>query len=572
MRYFAGQPETDLRFGPDVPVETRLLGGWADPHPDGLKALGHESRLELPQPVAEEDFILSLDLSPFIDPPAPPSQRITVVVNGETVRQALLSERELLHSRITRSNIESADRLAVTLLHPDAGSAASPVRPLDDQTLSIVLHRLTLTPASLHTATNAEAALASPSGFARPTRQLRQRQLFGPDVLLPPDAILRQIKTHWDTLVFADTKTGLLRHGPQASSPQNIMLAENRGTACLLHVKSGGKRYSTRIAPVGSLKIETDLAQSNEGLQTFQIRPVDDRKFGLQDEGLLLCAEGDGRITLSRKILGPWERFEIVQPGENLTRRGGAAVGSQPRAAQPTADPASAAKDRDTMLRFCSLGNNCEFGQAQRVYGAEPLDLLRWASSNYNSLMSVLTRRFDGIGDPDKLQVLPTVPSLMVKHVVYGFQWHAFADEGVTADAIHAREIKRIPFLANKLMEEFAEARRIFVIKPARGSMINGPEASKLLDLMDTFGGRPTLMFVQEGAEKPSVTEVAPRLLLGRLTEFADQSAVPGTTRSTDWLSLCQQALKLETALPGAGIEGARDRRLAPASEAPTVD
>lgn len=33
---------------------------------------------------------------------------------------------------------------------------------------------------------------------------------------------------------------------------------------------------------------------------------------------------------------------------------------------------------RGLMLDFCSLGNNCEFGIAQRKSGAEPLDLLRW--------------------------------------------------------------------------------------------------------------------------------------------------------------------------------------------------
>jgi hypothetical protein len=34
--------------------------------------------------------------------------------------------------------------------------------------------------------------------------------------------------------------------------------------------------------------------------------------FGLRSAGLLLCAEADGRVTLSRRELGPWERFELV--------------------------------------------------------------------------------------------------------------------------------------------------------------------------------------------------------------------------------------------------------------------
>jgi FkbH-like protein len=204
--------------------------------------------------------------------------------------------------------------------------------------------------------------------------------------------------------------------------------------------------------------------------------------------------------------------------------------------------PASETETRNTMLRFCSLGSNCELGQAQRVLGAEPLDLLRWAGVGYPTLLSLLVRRFEGIGDPDKLEVRETPGGLMVRNTTYGFVWHAFAAKGSTAEDVHAREVRRLPFLARKLMEDLADASRIFVIKPSLGMAVGEREATELLRMMESYGGRPTLMFVHDGAEAPRVTQLAPRLLHGQLVAFADQANVPRTTRSNDWLALCEKA------------------------------
>jgi hypothetical protein len=199
-------------------------------------------------------------------------------------------------------------------------------------------------------------------------------------------------------------------------------------------------------------------------------------------------------------------------------------------------------KTRTTMMRFCSLGSNCELGQAQRVLGAEPLDLLRWAGVGYPTLLSLLVRRFEGIGDPDKLEVRETPGGLMVRNTTYGFVWHAFAAKGSTAEDVHAREVKRLPFLARKLMEDLADASRIFVVKPSLRIAVGEREATELLRAMDSYGGQPTLLLVHDGAEALEVTRLAPRLLHGRIVAFADQADVVKTTRSQDWLALCLQA------------------------------
>jgi hypothetical protein len=65
--------------------------------------------------------------------------------------------------------------------------------------------------------------------------------------------------------------------------------------------------------------------------------------------------------------------------------------------------------DAERMGSFCSIGGNCEFGAAQRTYGAEPHDLLWWAISEMGILLKLLAERFEGIGDD--LEIDPQMTS-----------------------------------------------------------------------------------------------------------------------------------------------------------------
>lgn len=196
---------------------------------------------------------------------------------------------------------------------------------------------------------------------------------------------------------------------------------------------------------------------------------------------------------------------------------------------------------REIMMRFCSLGNNCEFGAAQRKFGAEPIDLFRWAATNYKILLTLIENRFEGIGDPENIVVKATSSGEpYVKNTRYNFVWHAFADKDATGADIKSREVKRLPFLARKLIEEISEGDRMFVIKAPPWDKLDLASAAALRTAMMSYGGNPTLMFVDDGAEKPSVERVAPQLLHGHVTKFADQEDVIRETRAGDWLALCE--------------------------------
>jgi hypothetical protein len=171
--------------------------------------------------------------------------------------------------------------------------------------------------ASIYTRCRTAAMDPLPSPPVRPARQRFVKELYGPNHSLPAAFRLGRLKTHWGTVIFADTETGTLRHGPEASSPRNVILAAGDGLAFLFHIGPDGYRYSIRIAAEGQFSgDQLTSGADRDGVQTF--RALGDgtsqgAAIGLQDDRLLLCAESDGRITLSRRAFGPWERFELVK-------------------------------------------------------------------------------------------------------------------------------------------------------------------------------------------------------------------------------------------------------------------
>lgn len=312
MRYFAGRPETELRFHTGENGQAHLREGWLVPEDDGVPARDQESRIELPSPVAAQDFVLSLDVSSCTQAASPSPQRLAVAANGEVLRQAVLSGRQTLHCHLSRQTIEAAGKLVITLLHPDGASTASGDRPLDGRVLSIMLHGLTLTPVGV------QAAPSPP--LPRPVRRQKgAADLYCPDIWLPPDTALRHVATYHATIMFADRANGVLRHGPPASSPHNVFLATSGARAYLLHAAADCERYTIRICPESDMEADIANASGSEAIvEEFRIVKFLDSQelaFGLSNHSLFLCAEGNGRVTLSRRQPGPWERFELVQAG-----------------------------------------------------------------------------------------------------------------------------------------------------------------------------------------------------------------------------------------------------------------
>jgi hypothetical protein len=200
---------------------------------------------------------------------------------------------------------------------------------------------------------------------------------------------------------------------------------------------------------------------------------------------------------------------------------------------------------RDLMGRFISLGQNCEFGFAQRAYKAESFDLLRWASTPMPILLELLRRRFSGIGDPEKIQVRLSRSEYMVDHLGYRFTWHAFVLEGqMTPEALKQRECNRLPRMAEILIEHLTGGDKIFVLK--RDDGLARDDVVPVLKEIRAYGNAPLLFVALASSPEQAgtVEALGDGLFRGYLDHFADPDHVPRSTDAPAWLKLCQAAWK----------------------------
>jgi hypothetical protein len=315
LRYFAKLPETVLSFGTNQLANAYLRDGWFDPTDTGVPARGLESRMQLPRPIApEEDFILTFDLSCHAEARPRPAQRVTIVANGEVLTQVVVTTRQTVDCLLQRCTIDAAESLTITLLHP----------------------------VSVWSSTG--RAVPAPTAAPGAVKPRRDSMLYGPEILLPPGAELRRLMTHHGSVVFADVSGGRLLHGPESASPANVLLARVGGDFYLLHVTPDGGHYSIRVPPgregidarVGDARVgdaragdaragddEAAIPPTLRWIQSFRVVRIetDPASFALSDGDLFLCAEPDGRLTLSRSRIGYWEQFQAKSPTSGLAQR-----------------------------------------------------------------------------------------------------------------------------------------------------------------------------------------------------------------------------------------------------------
>jgi SAM-dependent methyltransferase len=142
----------------------------------------------------------------------------------------------------------------------------------------------------------------------RATRDISRdvRDIFGAGVR--DRAAGGQVATRHGTVLYLDPVHGDLRHGQPLSSPANIHLTQEGGIARLVHVTPDGQRRAVYQPVLGSV-----LAPQADPCPTaFEVVDVGRHEFGLVRDGLFLCAEDTGRITLSRTQLSAWETFHLV--------------------------------------------------------------------------------------------------------------------------------------------------------------------------------------------------------------------------------------------------------------------
>jgi hypothetical protein len=204
----------------------------------------------------------------------------------------------------------------------------------------------------------------------------------------------------------------------------------------------------------------------------------------------------------------------------------------------------------ELMGKFESLGQNCEFGLVQRRCQAEPLGLLRFSSTPLPKLLAALEAHFEGMGDPDavRVELSSNGREYMISDTRFGFLYHAFVDSGaMEADALHQREVKRVPFLVNKLLDDLASGDKIFVFKGM--GVMEEEEVFPLAMALRRYGPN-TLLFINLADADHAAGRVevrAPGFYVGYLDRFAPSEDASDFELS-QWVRVCRAAYRFRLA------------------------
>ncbi|MGI3778861.1 MAG: hypothetical protein ACRYGC_16340 [Janthinobacterium lividum] len=205
---------------------------------------------------------------------------------------------------------------------------------------------------------------------------------------------------------------------------------------------------------------------------------------------------------------------------------------------------------RQLVSQFQSVGDNCEFGVVQRQCGAEPLNLLRFASTDIAHLLRGLATQFAGLDEPENVTYRlggerGAFREYVMWQTTYDLVYHTYKYQDDTdADTLLAAERQKLGLQLRMFLEDLEDAEKILVIK--RNDPLALGEVLPVLRGLRAYGDNTLLYVVPAGSEHlpGSVEWKAPGLLCGYMDRFAPYEDAHDTSMQC-WLSICRNALGL---------------------------
>lgn len=165
----------------------------------------------------------------------------------------------------------------------------------------------------------------------------------------------------------------------------------------------------------------------------------------------------------------------------------------------PALDAAAMVAATAVAARCESLGRNCEFGVVQRRLGLEPIGLLRWAGTPLDALVGSVRRGFAGISQDMELWMAHE-GSWFGRDLSTGIEFHCHGRKRQAEIEVRANEARRLPRLAEKLMEDLRDGEKILVFSSAE--MSDPLDGLDLLYEIRRAGGFGPVLLVAKGAEQ----------------------------------------------------------------------
>ena len=209
------------------------------------------------------------------------------------------------------------------------------------------------------------------------------------------------------------------------------------------------------------------------------------------------------------------------------------------------APAAAALSDRELVMQFESLGDNCEFGLVQRRAGAEPLGLFRFSGTPLRHLLRGMAARFEGMADPDRVSIRAENGEYLVKLTKYDYIYHADVKVGEEdLEVLHRHHVRNVRFLVDEFIADLENPEKIFVFRQ------NEPlSAIDLVDLRAALArfGRSTLLWVTQACagHPPGSVDVIDRyLMVGYVKRLAERHNVPNLDVES-WMTVIRRAWAL---------------------------
>jgi hypothetical protein len=200
---------------------------------------------------------------------------------------------------------------------------------------------------------------------------------------------------------------------------------------------------------------------------------------------------------------------------------------------------------KELMLNFSSLGENCEVGLIQRMCGAEPLGLFRFAATPIHSLVAAMQTGFDGLGSPEQTVVYhATNGEYLVRDSRYDLRWHTGVRvANVAQDVVAVQQQQRLRYLARKLIEDLNRGDTIFVYRSDFD--VERPEVSDLVRQLRRYGDNTLLWVVEEPAgERGRAYWLDEGLIRGNVDRLA-RTDIEKDISLDSWIEMCDRAVRI---------------------------
>jgi hypothetical protein len=304
---FCGDPENSktmltIDFGAEGNSEEFAGEGWSGSRNGFRWMIGVESELRLGQDLINGDYIIDLDLNPFVRSPALPSQRLTVSVNGIVVGESTVTRRGRFGYRIPAAALAARHPASIVFTHPDATRPYDIGVSNDRRLLAVSVTRLRL----LRVRHGAAGQLAGTGGIAS-SELLRA-------VNMTPARFILNFESLGDNCEF-----GVLQRRCGAEPFLSLLRFAGMALPTLLRALDVGLEGFGDGA-----NIEVYLDERREFLvreKRYDVFFHTFRKEGEIDEGQLHASESDRLAYFARRFVGDLKRGNkifVVKRNESL--------------------------------------------------------------------------------------------------------------------------------------------------------------------------------------------------------------------------------------------------------------